>query len=252
MEEGLIVRIKEREERCAAVTRGAKTGAASEPEVVDGLRSTAAAGRPLDQGAYWDQTSKRESATMLLADNKPEGQVTTALDRAAIAWRSGVDHRADKESNSPAWHSFTGPASMLTVMLLSISFVASACEVQCDLKAVGPDCHIASHQAPSQPKQQMPPMAGMDHSATPENVTTAIEPTIAVMSQACDHQVCAQDPALLGNEKATVAYAAPHFQTVVLIASILMPTVSRESFLVCGSPPLRSSSPIALHTTLRV
>lgn len=147
-------------------------------------------------------------------------------------------------------------AGWLTVMMLSLSFAASACETRCDLNSVGPSCHESSRPAATLQNQPMTAMAGIDSQAMPETNAAAAEPTALMASQTCLPHLCVQEPVVLGNENAAVAHAAPQFEVATFIAAAATATSMTAApggwLSVRGSPHLQSSSPIALHTTLRI
>ena len=139
-------------------------------------------------------------------------------------------------------------AGLLTVMLLSFSLAASACEIQCDLQtavAAGPGCHGNSGSADSQQKQPMSSMAGMDRSAMWES---AIQTKMAFQSHSCTHSVCVQQPALVSSENVAMIHAPASLQAIAAAAPMIVSIASSRRNL----PHLESSSPVALRTILRV
>ena len=132
--------------------------------------------------------------------------------------------------------------SFLTVILLSLSSVASACEIKCDLAKMGPSCH----EARSTPGR-MPKMAGMEQPQVSKDSAAS-----ASTAHHCQHQVCATQPALLVERNGVIAYATPSVAAVIPHFLLLAPAALDRSIPVRGPPPFRTDSPVSLHTTLRV
>lgn len=141
-------------------------------------------------------------------------------------------------------------ATLLTVMMLSLSVVASACEIQCGLKSASPGCHGRSRQSPSQQGKEMPAMADMGHAAIDD--AAASHPAIVVQPPACSHRLCMQEPAFSTNRDELAVHAICSVQVAALIEATVIPAVPGRSHSVPGAPHLRISCPVALHTTLRV
>ena len=90
-------------------------------------------------------------------------------------------------------------------------------------------------------------MAGMERHQTPGSTASA-----TASPQACGHGACAPQPALLAGRTSALAHATsgtaiapPGF--VLFTAAALV-----QSRLVRGPPLLCASSPVSLHTTLRI
>ena len=131
--------------------------------------------------------------------------------------------------------------SLLTVLLLSLSSVASACEIKCDLARVGPSCHEARAT-----EGQMQAMAGMDRQASAHSAVLVSAP------RSCQHRVCANQPALLGERNGFIPHFAPSMAAVLPAFLSFAPAAVDLSIPVRGPPSFRADSPVSLHTTLRV
>lgn len=144
-------------------------------------------------------------------------------------------------------------ASLLTVILLSFSFVASACETRCDLKSVLPSCHSGSQNAQAHAQPTMASMPSMEHTEANSTGQATIHLAVVQVSQVCEHSVCVQQPALLSNDNAVaLTHLLPSFVAVAYVAAWMMDAPEMAWRPVVGSTLARSSSPVALHTTLRV
>lgn len=136
-------------------------------------------------------------------------------------------------------------ASLLAVMVLSIASLASVCEIQCDLKEIGSGCPhhgLLAHGAHE---------ANAVHSMPGMQKEMAAQAVQAIYS-GCDHEGCAQQPALITRRNAVAVSGMQIYHPVVLLAAILMPADCRDVSRVLGSPPREGPSPVTLHTTLRV
>ena len=98
VEEGLIVRTKKRKERAQRQRIAQGFGDATEPEVVDGLRGPAVAGRALDQGADGGRSvhqGVRNAAGRQHAERREGGGC--AGQGAAAARCAGIDYRGQRD-----------------------------------------------------------------------------------------------------------------------------------------------------------
>ncbi len=143
-------------------------------------------------------------------------------------------------------------AALLTALILSLSCAASACEMRCDLKSAGPSCHSLSGSHAAIHPKHMTRMLDMDRSSG--NETAAFEPqsSLLVGLQTCAHHTCVQRPFLLPQSTTAIthAMAASHVAVRALLAVPQPGPRTRDT--IRGSPHRERSSPIALHTTLRV
>src|ERR1700731_3062104 len=111
-------------------------------------------------------------------------------------------------------------ASLLPALLLSLSFMSSACESQCELKTLMPSCHALSAKRHLPDEQNMPAMPGMDAGSTPQNVSAAGDAAVLPVSPECEHHVCSQQALLLSDENGGLARPS---SSVEMQASIVMP-----------------------------
>ena len=131
--------------------------------------------------------------------------------------------------------------NLFTLMLLSLSSVASACDIRCDMAVADAGC--TQTQSVDQP---VPAMASMvSHQA-------CCQRTVSLSLPSCHHGASAHQPALLSEPIRIAAHATDNPAAVgpghVPIASLdaTAPTPVR------GPPRFRTVSPISLHTILRV
>ena len=144
-------------------------------------------------------------------------------------------------------------ASLLTVMMLSLSPAAANCEIRCDLesaKSAAPSCHEAAHQAEAQ-QETMPGMAGMEHHTAGDHIAADVSAIVWQLAH-CAHHVCAQAPALLMERSAVVGHAPAGCAATCAnpLGFASDPTIG--SFFGRGPPPYRRATPVSLHTTLLI
>jgi hypothetical protein len=144
-------------------------------------------------------------------------------------------------------------ASLLAVLLVSVSCVASACEVSCDLKTRVACCHSGS-AAQTHSGRSDTQMATMKHCAMTASDRSTQPPNSATVEafQSCQHHVCmcSRQPAL-PNE----VVAAAHPIVSQNAATSMLPFVSSagsSQILTSAAPPRRTSSLVSLFTILRV
>ena len=151
-------------------------------------------------------------------------------------------------------------AGLLAVLLLSLSPAASACEIKCDLAHGMPSCH-GKAVAPGLQRSHTSPaeMAGMkmaDVSREPTQHLGASEHDASFAPAACHHRVCAQSPMLMEDEGAQSAQVTLNPQAVHLIVTSLWSASPGMCISARRAPPLFPShvrsTPVSLHTTLRV
>jgi hypothetical protein len=128
-------------------------------------------------------------------------------------------------------------ASLVAVLLLSISCVANACETSCDLKAVGSGCHHASGT-----KAKMPG-CGMNMSPNSAQIHA---------NHQCRQSVCEQQP-----QKVVTDQTVLHAQALVTLHAFITILFFPGSMLDVRIEPANASMSrvaflIALQTTLRV
>ena len=142
-------------------------------------------------------------------------------------------------------------ASLLTMLLLSLSIAASNCEVTCELSAARSTCHSAQHFTPSQ-HSPMPDMAGMKQNpAFHSGVSSARNPELVSPLRACVRHTCSQQPALPVKHQATTRVPA-RIESSTPQASQDVPEVIPGSLSSRGPPQFRPETPVDLHTTLLV
>jgi hypothetical protein len=99
----------------------------------------------------------------------------------------------------------------------------------------------------------MAAMPGMQHTEANSTDQATVHPAIVHASQVCEHSVCAQQPALLTNDNAVArTHLLPNFVAVAYLAAWMVSAPEIAWRPVVGLTAARSSSPVALHTTLRV
>ncbi len=133
-------------------------------------------------------------------------------------------------------------ASLVAVLLLSISCVASSCETSCDLKALGYGCHNAS------PASAASPMAGMHDSGMDNDYHSAQ----VQANHQCKHAVCVQQPQTVASDL-TVLHAKSLATLRALVAVLVFPLSTLDVRIEpANSAPPRVPLLVAFQTTLRV
>lgn len=142
-------------------------------------------------------------------------------------------------------------ASLLTVILLSFSSDASACEIRCDRASLGVSCHAGMKHSPQQRSTSMSSMPEMDASPAGEEADPG--PAIAsAVAQSCSHHVCAPQPVLLNAQTRAFTNTDLSHQVSLLFA-LPQEYVAPSGILpVRGPPPIHRASPVSLRTTLRI
>ena len=140
-------------------------------------------------------------------------------------------------------------AGLLMVLMLSVSFFASACEVRCDLMSAGPSCHSTAQQSASQQAKSMATMPGMSES---DAAATSGDQNSARVSEVCHHAVCVQQPVVITEKNVPLKHARLHVELLTLNIFKMLSSPQQNFIRVESSPPARSSTPVALSTTLRV
>ena len=142
-------------------------------------------------------------------------------------------------------------ASLLAVLLVSVSCVASACEVSCDLKTRVACCHSGS-AAQTHSGRSDAQMATMKHCAMTASDRSTQPPNSATVEafQSCQHCVCSQQPAL-PNEVVAAAHPIVSQNAATSMLPFVSPAGSSQ-VLTSAAPPRRTSSLVSLYTILRV
>ena len=132
-------------------------------------------------------------------------------------------------------------ATLLAVLLLSVTAGASACEMSCGLKMAMSGCgHTASgYSLSSHSMQNM--SRGNEAAAAKAHSTTS-----------CAHIVCEHPPQALVNEQRSGAVQMLSLLQVVVLATLALPAHAHAFVHASETPPLRSSLLVFLQNTLRV
>ena len=140
-------------------------------------------------------------------------------------------------------------ASLLAVILLSLSPLASACQIHCDQASAGASCHsTAAHSSP-QSTHSMLAMPGMGESQVAE--ANPGFPVVSGAAQSCFHHICAQQPVLLKSAPQAFTSLDLSHQVPLLYSLPQAYAVPSGIVPVRGPPPIQRASPVSLHTTLR-
>ncbi len=144
-------------------------------------------------------------------------------------------------------------ASFLTLILVSLPAVAANCEIKCGLAQALSSCHDgvqakAGQQAQAQ--ERMADMPGMAHRTASDRNSQALVSVVNALN--CEVHVCAQQPSFFSEQKAVVAHASVSTDAVLFDAFQVAPELQHTEVSPRGPPLLRPSTPITLHTTLRV
>ncbi len=140
-------------------------------------------------------------------------------------------------------------ASLLAVILLSLSPLSSACQIHCDRASAGASCHSTVAHSSHQSSNSMSAMAGMGKSQVDEAIPGF--PVVSGAAQSCSHHICAQQTVLLKSDaQAFTSLDLSH--QVPLLYSIPQEYAAPSGIVpVRGPPPIQRASPVSLHTTLR-
>lgn len=145
-------------------------------------------------------------------------------------------------------------ASFLTLILVSLPSVAANCEIKCGLAQTLPSCHTSGVQAKAgqqaQAQEQMANMPGMEHMGAADQDSEALVSVVTALD--CRAHVCAQQPAFFSEQKAVVAHASVSTEAVFFDSFQFAPELLNTEVSSRGPPLLHPSTPITLHTTLRV
>lgn len=140
-------------------------------------------------------------------------------------------------------------ASLLAVILLSFSPVASACEIHCDRASQGASCHSGTAHSSHQTDNSMSAMPGMGESPVAEAIQDV--PVVSGAAQSCLHHICAQQPVLLKSDTKALTNLNLSHQVPLLYSIPQEYAAPSGTVPVRGPPPIQRASPVSLHTTLR-
>lgn len=144
-------------------------------------------------------------------------------------------------------------ASFLTLILVSLPAVAANCEIKCGLAQALPSCHDRVQAKAGQQAQaqvQMAGMSGMAHRTASDQNSQALVSVVNALD--CKVHVCTQQPSFFSEQKAVVAHASVSTDAVLFDAFQVAPELLNTEVSPRGPPLLRPSTPITLHTTLRI
>lgn len=133
-------------------------------------------------------------------------------------------------------------ATLLAVLLLTGSSMASACAVSCDLEALGSHCQASSMKASMA-------AGGMTHCG----MAVAKNPAVSLANRdACTH-VCEQQPQTVRNDQGMAAVQVVSLQHAVILAVLVYPAGRKVSLLRhAETPPLRTALLVSLQSNLRI
>ena len=139
-------------------------------------------------------------------------------------------------------------ATMLAMILLSVSYASSACEIQCDLRSLQNSCHGAHPAGSLSNPSAQSQMAGMPHcgmdKAHPQDFS------ISIASGGCHQTLCIDQAAIPIGKRAASSDLVLHRQMQTLLFPAPAPTFDPFS-RVFEKRPHRIPSPVSLHTTIR-
>ena len=93
-------------------------------------------------------------------------------------------------------------------------------------------------------------MPGMEHMGAADQDSEALVSVVTALD--CRAHVCAQQPAFFSEQKAVVAHASVSTEAVFFDSFQFAPELLNTEVSSRGPPLLHPSTPITLHTTLRV
>ena len=133
-------------------------------------------------------------------------------------------------------------ATLMAFLMLSISCVASACEVSCDLRILGPGCHSSARGGAESA------IDGMHECNMAKNDGS----THAQAPDVCSHAICDQQPQVAGSDPAGLP-APPSAMEHRAIAEHSPRTLNINARIaVVDTSPSRALFLVALQTTFRV
>jgi hypothetical protein len=147
-------------------------------------------------------------------------------------------------------------AILVAVVLLSISCVASACEISCGLRMCDPGCcdaagstYQSSHRYVAHPRAEMQD-CGMKSAGASAARSLAVA---GVHATPCAHATCGQEPAAMARNAGEVASRFPALQRAMLLTVLKFTEPDRSSRRqVYETPPTRALFLISLQSTIRV
>ncbi len=154
-------------------------------------------------------------------------------------------------------------ASLLAVILLSLSTFASACEIRCDLIGISIPCHggalateghRAERNAPVMDRMSIPgmPMAGMQQAPLSQNHRSHSGSMLLEKPALCLHQGCTEQPVLVSGKNAWTEQMSFSQRTAVVAGLVFLHPGSSTSVDPQQRPHLLPASPVSRHTTLRI
>jgi len=151
-----------------------------------------------------------------------------------------------------------GLASLLAVILLSLSSIASACEIRCDLIGISTPCHggalpTEGHRAEmNAPVMAGMPMAGMQPDPLSQNHRSHPGSMLLKKPALCLHQGCTQQPVLVSGKNTWTEQMSLDQRTSVVAGLVFSHPASSTSVDPQQRPHLLPASPVSRHTTLRI
>ncbi len=140
-------------------------------------------------------------------------------------------------------------ASLLAVILLSLSPLSSACQINCDRATQEASCHSGAAHSSHQSIKSMSAMPGMRESQVDEAMPGF--PVVLGAAQRCFHHICAQQPVLFKSDAHAFTSVDLSHQVPLLYSMPQEDAVPSGIVPVRGPPPIQRASPVSLHTTLR-
>ncbi len=118
-------------------------------------------------------------------------------------------------------------ATMIAVLLLSVSCFASACEASCELKVFGPGCHQAGATASGGNhllKHAQAGMSGMHDCGMNVADSSAKSPACSMVGASpCKHAICEQPVQALASDKEASATMMARVQQAAILAVLAFP-----------------------------
>lgn len=148
-------------------------------------------------------------------------------------------------------------ATLIAVLLLAFSCVASACEASCNLKVLGPGCHHAGATASSSNhllKHAGVGMSGMHDCGMNIADSSAKSPACSMVGESpCEHSVCEQPVQALASDKEASATMMATVQQAAILTVLPFRIPEQVSQWQPSKPPLfRAPLLVSLQTLIRV
>ncbi len=140
-------------------------------------------------------------------------------------------------------------ASIVAVMLLSLSCIAGVCDVSCELTSLGQSCHGHNNLRVDQHVRM--PNTGMQHCGMDVDHGNKTDVTLRPRFSSCSQHAFTQQPVLLNEKRGTVSHLSLN-QSAEGSAVTVAPRALGWQAPFAGISPQRASLFVPRHTVLRI